>query len=254
MELDYVMEGRFHKQIEGKDYVFNKGEFLLINQGVSHSDYLYSRNMTVITLHISNEFLNKTMNHSEIALAGKEAEEFYNRFITKGRGEYHFVRFTPKEHSTPVLFEQIINELIEPGAGSSYIVMGYVDRLLSLIPLEYQVDVEWGGKKVAEKNLFEKILFLLEDCHEDVSLQDLVAAFGHNPDYFNRLIKRYRGMTYSEFLQNIRLEKAEQLLRSTEYPVEVIAGKVGYKNMSYFYKIFMEKFQMSPGEMRKIQQ
>jgi AraC-like DNA-binding protein len=102
-----------------------------------------------------------------------------------------------------------------------------------------------------DNHFFEKIRFLLEDCYENVSMQDLIAAFGHNADYFNRLIKRRTGMTYSAFLQNIRLERAEFLLKTTEYSVGEIAHKVGYENLSYFYKIFTNRFRIKPNEMRE---
>jgi AraC-like DNA-binding protein len=151
----------------------------------------------------------------------------------------------------PGLFEHILDELTQPQPGGVHIVMGYVERLLSLLPLDYEVSVEWNDRRAVENRLFEKIRFLLEDCHEDVSMQDLIMAFGHNKDYFNRLIKRHTGMTYSAFLQNIRLEKAKLLLQTTEFPVEEIASKVGYENLSYFYKIFTRKFRMKPNEMRK---
>ncbi|MDR2079474.1 MAG: AraC family transcriptional regulator, partial [Treponema sp.] len=149
------------------------------------------------------------------------------------------------------LFEHILDELTQPQPGSAHIVMGCVERLLSLLPLDYKVSVELNGRKAEENRLFEKIRFLLEDCYEDVSMADLIAAFGHNKDYFNQMIKRHTGMTYSMFLQNIRMEKAELLLQTTEFPVEEIARKVGYGNLSYFYRIFTRKFSMKPNEMRK---
>jgi AraC-like DNA-binding protein len=141
--------------------------------------------------------------------------------------------------------------LARPQPGVTHIIIGYIERLLSLLPLDYRVSVAWKECNAAENDLFGKICFLLEDCHEDVSLRDLVAAFGHNIDYFNRLIKRHTGMTYSAFLQNIRLEKAKLLLKTTEFPIEEIARKVGYENLSYFYKIFTNKFQMKPKAMRE---
>jgi AraC-like DNA-binding protein len=129
--------------------------------------------------------------------------------------------------------------------------MGCVERLLSLLPLDYQVSVEWKNRKAAQNHLFEKIRRLLEERYQNVSMGDLIAAFGHDTFYFNRLIKRHTGLTYSAFLQNIRLEKAALLLKTTEYPVEKVARKVGYENLSYFYKIFVNKFKVNPREMRK---
>jgi AraC-like DNA-binding protein len=151
------------------------------------------------------------------------------------------------------LFEQIFDELTLPRPGGVHIVIGYVERLLSLIPRNYKVSVEWNenNRKRTENHLFAKIRFLLEDCYEDVSMQDLISAFGHNTDYFNRLIKRHTGMTYSAFLQNIRLERAEFLLKATEFPVAEIACKTGYESLGYFYKIFTKKFGIKPNEMRE---
>jgi YesN/AraC family two-component response regulator len=126
-----------------------------------------------------------------------------------------------------------------------------VERLLSLIPRTCKVSVEWNNRKSTENRLFEKIRCLLEDCYENVSMREIVTAFGHNADYFNRLIKRHTGMTYSAFLQSIRLERAEFLLKTTKFSVEEIAHKIGYENLSYFYKIFTQKFRVKPNEMRK---
>jgi AraC-like DNA-binding protein len=129
--------------------------------------------------------------------------------------------------------------------------MGYVERLLSLLPLDYQVSVEWKNRKAEGNHRFQEIRHFLEEQYRHVSMNDLIAAFGHDMFYFNRLIKSHTGMTYSAFLQNIRLEKAELLLKTTEYTVEEIADMVGYENLSYFYKIFTNKFKMKPREMRK---
>jgi AraC-like DNA-binding protein len=58
-------------------------------------------------------------------------------------------------------------------------------------------------------------------------------------------------MTYSAFLQNIRLERAALLLKTTDCTVAEIARKIGYENVSYFYKIFTGKYGIKPREMRK---
>jgi transcriptional regulator GlxA family with amidase domain len=58
-------------------------------------------------------------------------------------------------------------------------------------------------------------------------------------------------MAYSAFLQNIRLERAALLLKTTDFLVEEIANKTGYKNLSYFYKIFTGKYGIKPREFGK---
>jgi AraC-like DNA-binding protein len=80
----------------------------------------------------------------------------------------------------------------------------------------------------------------------------LASVFGYTPGYFNRLIKRRTGMTYSRFLQDIRLEKAKILLKTTQFTVEDIARRVGYENQTYFYRLFHEKFRAKPDELRRM--
>jgi YesN/AraC family two-component response regulator len=111
--------------------------------------------------------------------------------------------------------------------------------------------VQGKDRNVAGSVLFKDVRRYLEENYKNTTADDLIGQFGHNRDYFTRLIKKYTGMTYSEFLQNIKLEKAEALLKTTGFNVEDIAQQTGYENLSYFYKIFQKRFSMTPNELRK---
>jgi hypothetical protein len=105
VELAYVLEGQIHKQIEGKDYIFNQGEFFLLNRNVSHGEYYYRKNSVVVWLRLSNAFFDRSMNHRDMALAGGEPEEFLRRFVMNDNREYFFVHFTPPPpHTTSAMF------------------------------------------------------------------------------------------------------------------------------------------------------
>jgi AraC-like DNA-binding protein len=125
-----------------------------------------------------------------------------------------------------------------------------VERLLSLLPSEYNLFVEPNSRRAAGERFFEQLRRYLEDHHPDVTMGDLIAAFGHNRDYFNRLIKWHTGMTYSAFLRSIRLDKAALFLKTTGLPVEEVALRVGYEDPGYFYKIFRKRFNRNPRDMR----
>ena len=60
-----------------------------------------------------------------------------------------------------------------------------------------------------------------------ISIQMLTKEFHFHEDYFNRLLKSQTGMTYTEYLQMLRLEKAEQLL-TDDNTIEQIAEKVEF--------------------------
>ena len=63
-------------------------------------------------------------------------------------------------------------------------------------------------------------------------------VFHFQEDYYNRLIKAETGMTYSAYLQKIRLEQSLYLLRTTAKSVEEIAADVWYHNKGFFISFF----------------
>jgi len=207
-----------------------------------------------MSLEISNAFFDKTTNHFD--LADKKAVNFWRQFVLTGDRKYRFVCFNCEEEQfeIPILFDQILSELQNPRPGCNHIVIGYIERLLCLLPMKYQFSVEKGSRIDSQKYGFNEILFFLEEHCVDVNAETLVKNFGHDIYYFNRLIKRHTGMTYSRFVQEKRLEKAMILLKTTIFPVEEIARRTGYENLRYFYKIFTNKYHKKPGDVRKEEQ
>lgn len=65
------------------------------------------------------------------------------------------------------------------------------------------------------------------------------------------LFKRKAGKTYSDYLLELRINKAEELLRLTNASVEDIAQQVGYNDYFYFLKIFKKTTGITPAAFRK---
>jgi hypothetical protein len=80
-ELGYVVEGQYHAHIEGRDYVFNKGDIFLINRDILHCEYLYRKNQAVLFLAIVNTFFNKSIQHDA---HDRKTEEFLQQFVIDG--------------------------------------------------------------------------------------------------------------------------------------------------------------------------
>lgn len=67
----------------------------------------------------------------------------------------------------------------------------------------------------------------------------------------SKLVKKHTNMTFKELLQEKRLNKAKQLLNETDISIVEIISLVGYENLTYFYKIFKEKYGYTPKDFRK---
>ncbi|HAX50535.1 MAG TPA: DNA-binding response regulator, partial [Lachnospiraceae bacterium] len=75
---------------------------------------------------------------------------------------------------------------------------------------------------------------------------------GFNPTYFSSLFKKETGTTFMEYLLEIRLNKAKELLKETNLSVAAICERVGYTDLKHFQKIFKREMEVSPNQYRKL--
>ena len=95
------------------------------------------------------------------------------------------------------------------------------------------------------------ILYMQEHLTEEVTLQKVAGEVYCSPQYLSYLFKRITGKNFSEYMAELRIKKAKNLLVTTDYSVTEIAGMVGIGNSSYFSKVFTKITSMSPNKYRK---
>ena len=250
-ELAYVAMGRLCQEIDGKEEIFNEGEFCLIDRNSLHKDTLLLDDSIIIFLNIADSFFNKpavSKKHTNASI-----DTFFRKLIVERKQKYKYISFVPKpgfNSEAPELLMHLLNEIWNYRAGTSLLIQGYVERLLAVLPIQYQFNLAPQDEANMRKLLFNELTDYLNENYASAGIEQLKIKFNYNNDYFNRLIKQFTGMTYSKYLQTIRLSKAMEFIMNSEDSVECIAGQVGYTNTGYFYKIFMEKFNNTPGSFR----
>lgn len=86
--------------------------------------------------------------------------------------------------------------------------------------------------------------------NEETSLNNVAKAVNMSPTHFSTIFKQETGQTFIEFLTEIRMEKARELLRKTSDKTSAIAYIVGYKDPHYFSYLFKKINGVSPKEYR----
>ena len=84
----------------------------------------------------------------------------------------------------------------------------------------------------------------------ELSLEVICRHLHLSPAYFSSLFKKETGHTYINYLTDIRLNKAVELLNTTDEKTYMIAEKVGYMEQNYFSYVFKKKFGVSPTKYR----
>ncbi len=252
LEIAYVLEGEFCQNIQGKDVLFHKGECCLIDTNCTHQDYLTGQDTKVIFLGISHYVFHKALleNIPEGILA-----EFFSTALLSQKEVKQYLHLRPKD-DTDERIEEILGSLLlelrHLDVGSEYICRGLIKRLLWHLCLAYDFNLSREQAKEMNVLIGDEVLRYIREHEADVTIQDLVQKFHYNEDYFNRLLKKREGVTYSAYLQRIRLEKARELLEGSSLGIDEIIEQCGYRNKGFFYKIFVEKYGMTPARLREL--
>lgn len=85
---------------------------------------------------------------------------------------------------------------------------------------------------------------------EEISLNSVAAEVGMSPSYFSSIFSREVGQTFVEYLTEIRMDKAKELLMCSSMKTSEIGYEVGYKDPHYFSYIFKKTQKCTPKEFR----
>ncbi len=83
------------------------------------------------------------------------------------------------------------------------------------------------------------------------SIADLCQEIGISHSQLHRRLQAETGLSISKFIRSIRLEKAKELLEDPQIPIAAVAIDTGFKDPDYFYRVFKQAFQITPGAFRR---
>lgn len=86
---------------------------------------------------------------------------------------------------------------------------------------------------------------------EDISLADIASAVELSRERLSRLFHETLGITYTEYLVQVRLASARQMLKESDAPITEVAYESGFQSLSQFNRSFAKYEQLSPREFRK---
>jgi len=119
------------------------------------------------------------------------------------------------------------------------------------ITYQYIENLLKQGDEEANEIIQEAKCYIREHLTEDISVSGIAERFYLSPNYFSRLFKKVTNERCNEYIVRKRVERAKQLLTSTNLKVGRIAQDIGYRDTNYFSLSFKKATNLSPLQYRE---
>ena len=244
VEMVYMCSGSTVHTVNGNRIVLGEGDLLILGQNARQSIEPAGEGDIAVNFIIRPEFFTGTL-----SFLGEE-ETPLRRFVVNcltGKSESGYLLFKVAG-SLPVqnLIENMLYALLESVPNKRGILQRTMGLLFTLLVNDPGL-MELG---TTEQNAAVKVLAYIEENYRQGSLTEIAEALHYDVAALSRLVKQKTGKSYTEHLQEKRLSQAAWLLKNTGMRVDDAARNVGYENISYFHRIFAERFGMSPKKYR----
>lgn len=129
---------------------------------------------------------------------------------------------------------------------------------LSVACYRFLTILSQGQQPVEEHELFKKIVqpglkIMQTQFQENLTIEQIAQSLYISPQYFSRLFKKFVDQSPYQYLIDIRIRHAKELLvNEPDLPIQIVALKVGFESVSQFIEVFKKKTQYTPRKFRQL--
>lgn len=224
-----VLDGTGFLTYNGNNYELEKGSCVFIDCNNKYS-------------HTSDNWIIKWIHFN-----GKNIPNIYNEFKQRnGQNIFYSGGFTK--------YEKIINEINDFSNSNNYIksinINEKISSLLTLIMSETINDFKNIQKQKHDIDSIKN--YIDTNFIENITLDHLSNKFYINKYYLTRIFKSTYGITINNYINNLKITKAKELIRFSDLDFENIAINCGINDNNYFSRIFKKIEGISPKDYRKL--
>ncbi len=217
LEIVYYLQGNGETTIGNNTYQFNKNSFTIVPKGVRH-----------------DQKNNKELVNGCIGVSGSGLENLIGAYQDS---------FGVLRNEFLLLADELENK--EPGYaiiadGILLKIIGTIRRIASS-----------AAQSASKEAIAERAVALIREKEGVISVEDLSGMFYIRSDYFGRLFKEYTKKTPIQYILDVKLDKAKDLLTDTSLTISAIAQRCGFEDVYYFSKFFKKRIGVTPTVFRK---
>lgn len=250
-ELMYVSKGSCTQKIGNVACNLSAGDFCLLNPYITHEIDIDSPETYLFNIMIKQGLFQDSFFHM---ITGNDLiSNFFATSLFTESQQKSYLYFPGGENTTAANhIHSLIIELHEEKLGYQKVAENYLALLLMELARSLQDRIDQENYTMMGGNLLSEILAYINQHKLDATLTSVAEQFHYHPKYLSSLIKKYTHKSFSEILQEAKLQEVCYYLKNTRLSIDEISQLMGYYDRSYFNRLFKKTFQMSPGQYREV--
>lgn len=243
LEILYNLNGEADIIIDGEKYRLMKKHIMVIESRQVHSTYAYQDTSMFICIHISKKYMRKYL--SDIDL-------YQIRCIPEKIDTDDFPAYLEICKLMEALTKLYMVETLPTFAMESEgIILQVLSHLLRFFSKNITPKTALASSPAAFERLRTIITYVEENFREPLSLQEAADRLGLTKEYFCRFFKKNMGMSFLEYVNEVRLSHIYYDLIHSDTPVSVLTAENGFTNQKLFNRTFKELYGCTPSSVRK---
>ncbi|ANE45093.1 hypothetical protein SY83_00520 [Paenibacillus swuensis] len=243
LQLCYITKGICMHHVEGQSLALVKGDLMAIPPFLAHRiEPVEGQEVELVQL-----------DYMPVVLGGKEEDLVFPLFPK--------IRISPRNQ---IVIEELLNNMKteheKREQGYQHVIKGDLLKLLVTLFRESKENTalrhtDQGGHETLEGNssrrlLLDTVRYIHENLHETLSLDDIARRAALSPNYYSYMFKVLKGQTFVQYINDLRIRKAMDLLCETDLSTTQICFDTGFNNTSHFHRVFKKSTGLTPLQYR----
>ena len=247
-EILYAMKGTASVTVTaGKTkYILTKGSIFLVHAGVVHS----------VTAGLGAKVVSVSFDPVYLCLFGVAFERLpviLKKADSSLCAQALFPVGTIDENIAEYCFSQCVSEANGSGYGYDIVINSSLGRLLiEMIRIWCKAGfvIDQSGVSSEKLDMNSVGAYIVKHCDEQLRVEDLAAKCGMSYSYFAKRFRAVYGQTCKEYIENVRIDRAEKLLLFTSHDLSFISQELGFSDCSHLIKVFRQHKGVTPRQFR----
>lgn len=245
MQIYFFTQGNAIVTCNKNQYYVKENSIIIINNNDLHSLESLTNNLKFYTIRINSDFL--FSNQIDICQT--------KFFSPLSQNQISFKHLIEGDINVLTCINQIINEYFSAEIGHELAVKSSIYNLIVILLRNY-IDKFLTKKEINSKinrlkNFDLVFKYIDQNYSNKITNSDLANILNISTYHFCRTFKELSGKTSTEYINQIRLEKAIEYLSKENLNITEIALICGFENINYFSRLFKKQYKIAPTKFRK---